>query len=54
MKAVAREQLPTSFFFSSEISVAPFFHLLRSPERELIRVSAFVIVFLVLRACAYN
>jgi len=47
MKAVAKEQLPTNFLFSSEISFAPFFQRARSPDSELIRVSAVVIFFLV-------
>jgi len=47
MKAVASERFPTSLFFSSEISVAPFFQRALSPERELMRVSAVVIFFLV-------
>ena len=45
MKEVAREQLPTSLFFSSEISLAPFFQRTLSPESELMRVSAVVIFF---------
>jgi len=47
MNAVAREQLPTNFFFSSEISLAPFFQRALSPDKELIKVSAVVIFFLV-------
>ncbi len=46
----AQEQLPTIFFFPSEISEAPFFQRALSPERELMRVSAVVIFFLFFRA----
>jgi hypothetical protein len=52
IKAVAKEVFPTSFFFSSEISDAPFFQRDLSPESELIRVSAVEIFFFVLSACA--
>jgi hypothetical protein len=52
MKAVANEALPTSRFFSLLISLAPFLHLALSPDSELISVSAVLIFFLVLAACA--
>jgi hypothetical protein len=54
MKAVAKEQLPTSLFFSLEISVAPFFQRALYPDNELISVSAVVIFFFVFCACDSN